>query len=436
MAYWHREPTLEQFRVTHTDIRDSEIKGAWLGPFWRLEGLGLALIGFLSFFPPLFHLHEYTFFGLLILAIGAKWLRGESVWVRTPIDVPLMLLLGWILVTIPFSIDPSYSLGEWRKFAARVAMFYWVVLVLSEQTEQHPIRYLIVAIFSGMVFESVYALSDFIVHEGSWKDRSYRARAINSDCNWLGTYMILSIPVIALTRVLGVTTWSRRAPYLIGLTSAVLALVATYTRAVWLAFGVEGIAYSVLSGSSRFRRVFLAACLAVTIALYGLSLAGYQKNFTVPDTLALRVAVWGKAIEETLAHPLVGAGYGNDIFEERFDDFLLTAPDVGGNKWLTAPHNYFLMVSMGSGLPALVLVMWMFAAAGKALTSRINRCSDAEARGLMTAVVVVMVGFLVRNLFDNMFIGSLAYLFWLLMGVGMYSCIRPAPQDAESDSAS
>jgi putative inorganic carbon (HCO3(-)) transporter len=434
MAYWQREPTAGHFRVTHTDIQASETESACLGPFWRLEGLGLALVGFLSFFPPLFHLNEYMFFGLLVLAMGAKWLRGESVWVRTPIDVPILLLLGWILLTLPFSIDPSYSLGEWRKFAARVLMFYWVVLVLSEQTEQHAIRYLIVAIFSGMVIESIYTLSDFILDEGSWKDRFYRARAINSDCNWLGTYMILSIPIIALTRVLGVRAWSQRAPYLIGLTSAVLALVASYTRAVWLAFGVEGLAYSVLSGNKRFRRAFLAACLAVMVTLYGLALWGYQENSTVPDTLALRVAVWGKAVEETLAHPLVGAGYGNYIFEKRFHDFLLTAPEVAGQKWLTGPHNYFLMVAMGSGLPALALLVRTLWVAGRRMLLEMRYRPDGEDKHLMMGVLVMMAGYVTENLFNNMSIGSLGYLFWLLMGVGMHSSIRAAQHSGESEN--
>jgi len=35
------------------------------------------------------------------------------------------------------------------------------------------------------------------------------------------------------------------------------------------------------------------------------------------------------------------------------------------------------------------------------------------------AVAVVTVGFATRNLFDYMFAGSLGYLFWIIMAVGL-----------------
>ena len=45
----------------------------------------------------------------------------------------------------------------------------------------------------------------------------------------------------------------------------------------------------------------------------------------------------------------------------------------------------------------------------------------AETQGLVVSVAVVTVGFATRNLFDYMFAGSLAHLFWILVAAGLCS---------------
>src|SRR5919108_3561340 len=68
---------------------------------WKVQGWGLVGLVFLSFFPTLFHLEEYVFFPLLLIAVVVAWRSGDSVWVRSPIDLPIALFAGWILLTIP-----------------------------------------------------------------------------------------------------------------------------------------------------------------------------------------------------------------------------------------------------------------------------------------------------------------------------------------------
>ncbi len=60
-------------------------------------------------------------------------------------------------------------------------------------------------------------------------------------------------------------------------------------------------------------------------------------------------------------HPLVGVGYGNDTF------LKLHAAEVEAEKGkgpeervLPALHNTFAMVLMGSGVPAIILFIWIF----------------------------------------------------------------------------
>jgi hypothetical protein len=76
------------------------------------------------------------------------------------------------------------------------------------------------------------------------------------------------------------------------------------------------------------------------------------------------------------------------------------------------------MVLMGSGVPAIILYSWMFVSIVTTLSKQWRR-SMAEHKWLLLAIAVVTAGFATRNLFDYMFAGSLAHLFWILVAVGL-----------------
>ena len=83
-------------------------------------------------------------------------------------------------------------------------------------------------------------------------------------------------------------------------------------------------------------------------------------------------------------------------------------------------HNTFLMVTLGSGIPALLSFTWLFVALLRRLIPIPWTVGRDRATGVITAGIgLAVIGFAVRNLFDYMFMGSLAHLFWLLAAVGI-----------------
>jgi hypothetical protein len=76
---------------------------------------------------------------------------------------------------------------------------------------------------------------------------------------------------------------------------------------------------------------------------------------------------------------------------------------------------------MGSGVPAIILFIWIFVRILSTLTRQWRQSTVAETQGLLVAVAVVTVGFATRNLFDYMFKRSLAHLFWILVAAGLCS---------------
>ena len=112
--------------------------------------------------------------------------------------------------------------------------------------------------------------------------------------------------------------------------------------------------------------------------------------------------------EQLIRHPFVGIGYGNNNFQP----VLIDSPM--GDKPMHL-HNTLLMMGVGSGVPGFVFFVWVFIRLGREFFSRANRSHRTDVETLKLCLGIVMVGFFCRNLFDYMFAGSLAYLFWILM---------------------
>jgi O-antigen ligase len=385
--------------------------GRGIGVVWTVQQGGLVLLTFLCMFPSWFHIEEYTFFSLLALAVGAAWIRGTRVWIRTPLDTPLLLLVAWILLTIPFATDPAYSFGEWRKLVAQALVFYWTLFVLRLDGRRTVTRYVLMAVIVGTAFISVHAVVDFVGRGGSWRDRDIRAAAPSSDYNWLTTYMVMAIPILVATAAMLRRGWKRVA-CILGVGLAVLAQVISYTRAGWLGMAAQGCAAAALIGRRRAVIWFAVGCAVVVVGLVALSQLGYQRGTVDPLTLHLRLAVWKLGLGDVAEHPIVGVGYGNMTFIMRYSGYPETAFAPG-------LHNAFLVFATGSGVPALLLLLSTFWVALRSLVHVWATDRDREGGMVALAVAIMIVGFAVRNIFDYMFAGSLAYLFWILLATGL-----------------
>ena len=391
---------------------------------WKLQAYGLMGITFLSFFPGLFHSQEYAFFLLLAVALYLAWVERINPWIRTPIDLPLLGFVGWVLSTVPFATDPAYSFSEWRKLVAQVLVFYWAMFVLHSHRRIELSQQIVWAVVLGSLVLSGFALVDFVLHGGTWRDRLVRAGAPYSDYNWLTTYLVLVIPILIGWVVIH-RTFGARALGILTLVMAGFAQVAAYTRAGWAAHLVQAVGFGLMAGRHRLVIWVLAGAIAIGGGLFAVSEIGYQRGTIDPWTLSARVKTWRLGLHQVVQHPLVGVGYGNDTF------LKVHAAEVEAEKGKSAEekvllglHNTFATVLMGSGLPALILFIWIFVRIVSTLTRQWRRSTAAETQGLLVAVAVVTVGFATRNLFDYMFAGSLAHLFWILVAAGLCS-VRP-----------
>jgi O-antigen ligase len=131
---------------------------------------------------------------------------------------------------------------------------------------------------------------------------------------------------------------------------------------------------------------------------------------------------WRLGLHQVVQHPLVGVGYGNDTFT-KVHAAEIEADETKSVKerMLKGLHNTFAMVLMGSGVPAIILFIWIFVRIVSTMAGQWRRSTAAETQWVLVAVAVVTIGFATRNLFDYMFAGSLAHLFWILVAAGLCS---------------
>ena len=392
---------------------------------WKLQAYGLLGITFLSFFPGLFHYQESAFLFLLAVALYLAWVERINPWIRTPIDLPLLGFVGWVLCTVPFATDPAYSFSEWGKLVAQVLVFYWAMFVLRNYRRINLSQQIVWAVVLGSLVLSGFALADFVLRGGTWRNRLVRAGAPYSDYNWLTTYLVLVIPILIGWVVIHRVVWARA----LGILTLVLtgfAQVAAYTRAGWVAHFVQAVGFGLLAGRRRLVMWVLAGAIALGGGLFAVSVIGFQRDTIDPWTFSARVKTWQLGLQQVVQHPLVGVGYGNDTFLKLHAAEVEAEKDKGlEEKVLPGLHNTFAMVLMGSGVPAIIFFIWIFARIVSTLTKQWRRVKAAEMQWLFVAVAVVTVGFATRNLFDYMFAGSLAYLFWILVAAGLCCSVKP-----------
>jgi O-antigen ligase len=177
-----------------------------------------------------------------------------------------------------------------------------------------------------------------------------------------------------------------------------------------------------MAGRRRLVIWVLAGTIAMGGGVFVVSEIGYQRDTVDSWTINTRMKTWRLGLYQVVEHPLVGVGYGNDTFT-KVHAAEIEADEAKSVKerMLKGLHNTFAMVLMGSGVPAVILFIWIFVRIVSTLMSQWRRFAADETQGVLVAVAVVTVGFATRNLFDYMFAGSLAHLFWILVAVGLCS---------------
>ncbi len=372
------------------------------------------------------HIIEYIFIALAIIVLLRQVIDPSRSLVHTSLDLPILFFLSWVFISIMDASDPSYSLSEWRKLIAHVLMFFLIVNFLSEERQAQQI---LAAFLGGMLLMSIYGVFEFFIAEASffdqWNQRVIRADSLTSTYNWFSTYLIMGIP-IATVWLLSVKHYLWRSMLWFTLIAALVALILTYTRAAWVAVLLQGCllltfkvskAYRILIlfGSTVFLSGFLFLSMNNIAVIDKSELSGIEHTSNTMNlhTLKCRLNIWQSGIEDIMKSPVTGYGYGTKTFAKKYHATLIDECPAQ----LHNIHSSYLSVAFGSGIPAACFFVWIFLCILYG-TWRGGAKKQSEFQQMLSLGVFLMtIGMMVRIAFDVMFLGMLAVLFWMLVGL-------------------
>jgi O-antigen ligase len=211
-------------------------------------------------------------------------------------------------------------------------------------------------------------------------------------------------------------------------------LLATQSRAGLVALVGElwVIVWFIRSTSAKIVAALATVCVIAVVVLVfnegAIPVAGVSADMTTSLPLKKgfasvihRFDIWWFTLSEIAKHWLVGIGYGSQSY------FLLYGQDqevvMPGHYPITpaGTHNIFLYLALHVGLPGMLLFGWFFVLVVLRTSKEYRQAHDWLSKAVLVGSIVSVVGLILRLQFDQMLVGSLAVLFWVLLAMAVLS---------------
>lgn len=377
---------------------------------------------------------------VLVVLLGIRWIAsGARVrdHGRSWLSWALAAFVSWNLLAAALAVEPAHALtGERRQYQGlATTLAYVTYLVAAWATVRGPARR---TLLLGAVAVGALVVSTYAVVQGADLDPIWRAldpeRVFSTigQSNALAAYLVLAMP---LTLALAA---GRHVAVQALITALVVleltALALTLSRGGFLGAGVGAAVLAVALWPRRREIVSRNAVgIVATAAVVGAGLI-----ITVPDLRAgaeravdrvfrpgeveeastsAHLDQWAVGLAIAADYPLVGTG--QDTYVLLFDDYrdAVIEPEraeVWRKYRPESPHNHYLAIAGGAGVPALAAYVAIVALAG---WRAIAGLSAAERRAVVAAACMLAAigGHLVTDAFMTAETAG-SVLFWILLG--------------------
>ena len=225
----------------------------------------------------------------------------------------------------------------------------------------------------------------------------------------------------------------------------VAALLLTVSRGGYLGLAatVPVAAYLLLRDQKRRRQLIgLLVVVMVTVVLVPASRAVIAHSWdqvlslregSSSDSTSFHLDEWRVAARIIEDNPLVGTG--PETFPEQFPRYSrMTLPVARVSLFdqyrVESPHNVFLGIAAGSGIPAVVAYVWLLGVVAYLVRRALWAEETAALRVALIAILVAMAGHVITDSFMTAEVTS-SWLIWTLMGTGVGLASRPRPRHTQ-----
>ncbi|MFP4350449.1 MAG: O-antigen ligase family protein [Desulfococcaceae bacterium] len=375
-----------------------------------VEGWAVALV----------HLVTWAAVVLFLLECSWKWDWRR---IQTPLDLPLLVLPGLVLVSAVFSAHRYASFWSWLLLADCVVIYFLTIHTFRTRSEVRQLIYLIGAVallLSIFGFFKLIGANPFLWYEYGNSQSSLSATYVNR--NHMAGYLEMAIPLVLGLLMIGT---GKPQKILIGVTAALLllAIIFTLSRGGWIGLmvGLTFMSATLFAKQIAKNRKLLFVCSIVV--LFGFitiisSTAVVKRVKTLEEagdnpSLASRMLAWRGIIEMIRDYPVLGAGPGT------FSDIYTQYQPPGYKIRFMMGHNDYLHFTSEVGLGLVVLILWMgfvFYRNGLRKLKSPSRLVRGSTLGAMTGITAILV----HSISDfNLHVPANAILFTVLAAIAM-----------------
>ncbi len=378
-----------------------------------------------------------------IASIGYLLVEKRRVRLRTS-DWAVIAFLVFNAIAFSLSVDRATSLlGEPLQQLGIATMFAFAGAYAIARISIRTTQRLSILIGAAAVTGTAVALYGILQAAGLdpiWSSLP-NGRAFSSigQPNWLAGYLVITVP---LTLAIAGTA-THRILHVLGAGAAlvqVAVLMATLSRSGYLGL----LAAAAIAGSIAWKEGMrpprnpgrLLAGTAIAILLVGGLLVGLSRSTPTlaPVELAERagsaldiggfdvgryLALWEVGVAIAADHPL--AGTGQDTYAILFPAYRDTVLEPVWAQHLAefrpeSPHNAYIALAAGMGIPALVTYLLIISGAIAAMAPYAGFSSRRSV--LITGMLVAIGAHIITDWFVTIDLGG-SWLFWVLMGSGL-----------------
>jgi O-antigen ligase len=320
-----------------------------------------------------------------------------------------------VLVSLSYSVDRAYSLGE-IKNELGYSMMTFVAFFAVTRNEKH-VKWMLLALAASALLLCAGALSS-VFRLGRWDPDGWHGGIAA-----YATFLAAAVPAVVL---LGFFYADFRLRCIAALLLLIMLAAGFYSgqRIVWVVlFFQVGVALFFLRknlkiSAARLTLIISLLTLSVLTVLFYIQLTRFSNyDWNVPTIKQTeidrddRTAFWPKVSARILEHPMSGAGFGRGIMNKAYRDLI-----PSNNQDLWHAHNVVLNYGLSMGVPGMLAIVFLFCSLGWQYW---QFCKTREPRlRLLGACGIALVGgVFARNMVNDFFVRDEALLFWALNGL-------------------
>ncbi|MFH0913014.1 MAG: O-antigen ligase family protein [Candidatus Omnitrophota bacterium] len=366
-----------------------------------------------------------VFMGLLVVAfLVKKALKKERLFVRTALDIPLLVLF---LVTCA-SVFNSVNLRDSLKGGiGRLAYYIFILFIIIEEVkDKRQLKNIVFSMAAGVILASVDSIWQVVTAHDFIRGYTpvvnlgiVRATASFKDSNTLGVYLSSIAPLI-----FGLSLYYLRGKKkAVGLFFSLIVFIGialTYSRPTLLAIYLALFFFGIV----RKDKTMIAALIVITLVfpfLVPQSVKKWAKEMEYNPLRIMcnddRVAVYHHSLNMIKAHPFIGVGAGAYMKSYKY---YKESPEYRNIVTLDEmkAHNNFLHMAAEIGLVgfgAFLLLLYKLFDESRNIYKRLK---DEYIRVILLSLSACIIAFLINGLTESsLYYSRVAPIFWYLTGL-------------------